>query len=65
MNSKRSFVLLAIMIALAVTAASMTISYSNRAFAQITALPSEASDQAREHSVIGGTCPPEQQHTCR
>ena len=56
---------MAIMIALAVTATSMAISYSNRAFAQITALPSEASDQAREHSVIGGTCPPEQQHTCR
>ena len=56
---------MAIMIALAVTATSMTISYSNRAFAQIAALPPEASDQAVDHSVIGGTCPPEQQHSCR
>ncbi len=65
MNSKRSFVLLAIMIGLAVIATSMTISYSsNRAFAQT--LPPEAAPQATDHSVLGGgTCPPEQQHPCR
>ena len=64
MDCKRSFVLLAIMIALAVIATSMTISYNNRAFAQV--LPDQASDQAREHSVLSGNCPPEHaEPTCR